>query len=204
MDLRFRALRFLCRLLLPLSCVAVVLVSPVIVNSFRMPPVALGDLYRWSATSTPIGIGTIFVGIALGFFLLWLSEPFIGVNTKADAALKQPPWAGKFIHTATLALALTCIIPNFRYVHPEGSRWIATGKRKPVEIPAELARIYMWRNIRMDAVFVFVTVFNIGTFCWSRLAGISQVLDFGEELIPKIKEHIRPRDWRPPGTPKCW
>ncbi len=200
MDLRFRTLRFLCRLVWPFSCLAAVLAGAVVLDSFRMPPVRLADLYRWSTVSTPTGIGAILVGVVVGFFFLWLSEPFIGVNRKAEVALKQPPLAGKVIYAAMLALTLTCMIPSFRYVHPERNRWIATGKSKPVEIPAELARIYMWRNVRMDAVFVLAAAFSIGILSWSLLVGMQQVLDFGEELVPKVREHVRPRDWRPSGT----
>jgi hypothetical protein len=131
MEARFQSLRFLRRLLWPLSWLAAIIAGDAVVNSFRKPPVNLADLYRWSEISMRVGLGAIFAGLALGFFVSWLAEPFGNVNQKAQAALKKPSWLTKFATFAGFAMALTRTAPNFRYVRPEGNRWIATGKAKP-------------------------------------------------------------------------
>jgi len=197
MDLRFQALRAVCWLLWLVTWPAALLGVVVAVASFGMPEIELTRLYQWSLVTNRVGMTAIFTTVALGFGLGWLVQPFAGVNkaiqevTKRRGLLRRVAW----VAMAAVMLAVW-VFPGWRYVHPEGSRWIATGKAIPSEVSAEVARLYLWRLIRMDASFVLVAVWVLGGYSWAVLTGIKKVEMSGEELMPSVVTHVRPRDYR--------
>jgi hypothetical protein len=162
-----------------------------------MPGVDQIKLYRWSLITNRVGLGAIFVSLAFGFGLDWLSKPFIGVTKVVDQVLKRRSAVQRAAWVAVVALMLSVwISPGPRYVHPEGSRWITTGKAGSWEVPADFARLCLWHLIRMDALFLLGATWILGGFSWALLAGIRQVEASGEELVPRVMTYVRPRDYR--------
>ena len=192
MDLRFRVLRSVCIMLWPLSWAAALLGGAASVISFRMPQVEMAVLYRWSIVADRIGFASIFSGLALFTAFGWLAKPFTGVNKAASGALKRPSLWQRGVWVAIIAVLLASLDPGFRYVHPEGSRWISTGRAGRWEVSAAVARVYLWRAVRMDAAFVLTMALNLGIASWSVLAGIRLVESSGEDLVPKVPVHTRP------------
>jgi len=196
MNLRFQVLRALCWLLWLVSWPAALLGVLAAVTSFRMPEIELTQLYRWSLVTNRVGMAAIFVSIALGFALGWLMQPFAGVDKAAQEASKRRSLLQRVVRVALFALFLSVFVSTFRYVHPEGGKWIATGKARPSEVSAAIARLYMWRLVRMDALFVLASAWILGAYSWAVIVGIRQAETSGEELVPRVVTHVRPRDYR--------
>jgi len=192
MDLRFRVLRSVCYLLWPMAWAAALLGGTACVTSFRMPQVEMAVLYRWSIVADRIGLGSLFITLAVLGAFGWLAKPFTDVNKAASSALTHPSMWQRAVWAAIIAVLLASLGPGFRYVHPEGSRWISTGRAGPWEVSAAVARVYLWRAVRMDAAFVLTIALNLGIASWSVLAGIRQVELSGEERVPKVPVHTRP------------
>lgn len=196
MNLRFRILRLVASLLRALSWPAALLGAVTAATSFRMPEIDQVLLYRCAVLAIRVGMIAIFVGIAFGFGMDWLARPFTGVNKVAYEALRRPRLINRAVMALLIGLALSAFVAMPQYVHPEAGKWISTGKHAPREVSADLARLFLWRQIRMDSLFVLVTVWNLGRFSSALLGGIKQVQTAGEELTPRIVTHIRPRDYR--------
>lgn len=200
-NLRFRVLCSLSRLLWWLSCLAALLGAATVLASFRMPKIELTELCRWSLIGMRVGVGAIFASFALGWGHSALAEPFAGVNKVANDVLRRYGWGRKgwaqgLAAIALLALVSSVLIPGARYVHPEGNKWIAISKAGRSEVSASLARLYSWREIRMGATFVLGAVLTLGPYSWAVLAGIKHVQISGEDLVPRIVVHVRPRDYQ--------
>jgi hypothetical protein len=179
-----------------LSWPAALLGALTAVTSFRMPEVVLIDLYGWSLITNRVGMGAIFVTVALGFGLNWLTQPFTGVNKMAHEAWNRHRRLEPIAKVVLIALFLSVFFSTFQFVHPEASKWISTGKSGSREVSAAVARLYLWRLIRMDALFLLAAAWILGGFSGAQLVGIRQVEVSGEELAPRVVTHVRPRDYR--------
>lgn len=194
MDFRFRALKLISKLMLALSWPAGVIAAATIMASLRMPEVELTRLYSWSLIAIRIGLGAILVFITLGWGLDLLANPFLSLKTAARDLRRRYSRIQAVAAVLLTALMISVLLPGVRYLHPESDRWIATGKTGPTEISSSLARLYMWRSIRMDAAFVFVAAWGLGGLSWSLLAAAKRVQLSGED--PAAVTYVRPRDYR--------
>jgi hypothetical protein len=201
MNLRFQVVRLLSWLLCFLSLPAALLGVAAALASFRMPEIELTELYRWSTVGIRVGMGAIFTAVVVGWGHSWLAEPFTGVTKAGNEALRRLGWSRNgwpqsLAVVMLLVLVFSSLILGVRYVHPKGNLWISTGKTGPWEVSAAVARLYLWRGIRMDAAFLLGAALILGPISWAALVGIRQVETSGEELVPKVVVHVRPRDFR--------
>jgi hypothetical protein len=196
MRLRLQALRLLAKLLWTVSWPAALLAAVAAILSFRMPEIALIDLYRWSLITNRVGMGAILVNVVLGLCLHWLEQPFSGVTRRAREAWGRHRLIPGVAQGVLLALFVSVFLAMFRFVHPEASKWISTGRAGPTEVSAAVARLYLWRLIRMDALFLLGAAWILGGYSWGLLAGILQVEASREEWVPTVVTHVRPRDYR--------
>lgn len=194
MNARFRALTQLCRLFCLISWPAALFAIAVIVASFRNPEIQLDLLYRLSSIGTRVGLGAIFTGIICGWGLAWISEPFLRLRIGARAQRKKFSLIGSVLAILLAAFTIWVPLSGVRYVHPDGSKWIATGKANSQEISSSTARIYMWRSLRMDGLFLFVAAWSLGGFSWSLIAAQRGLEQSGEN--PAEVTYIRPRDYK--------
>ena len=197
MNLRFQALRALCWLLWLVTWPAALLGVAAVVTSFRMTEIELPRLYQWSLVTNRVGMAAIFTTVALGFGLGWLVQPFAGVNKVIQEVMKRRSLLRRVAWVVMVAVMLAVwVSPGWRYVHPEGSRWISTSKAGRLVVSAAVARLYLWRLICMDASFVLVAAWVLGNYSWGVLTGIKKVEMSGEELMPRVVTHVKPRDYR--------
>jgi hypothetical protein len=64
-------------------------------------------------------------------------------------------YAWKVVWTICLAVFLHVFLTPSRYVHPEGNKWISTGRAGPWTVSEQVARRYLWNEVEWSFLIIF-------------------------------------------------
>jgi hypothetical protein len=133
------------------GCVAFVAVC----GSLVKPLVDIRRLQRVSEFARNCSLGFVVVSIVIFAVLASLSKK-LRMRKMEDAASfgRQVSWLAMAARGLGVACFVALLFAPFRYVRPEGNRWISTGKAGEWEVPRTVAWEYLWRSLRFNGLIV--------------------------------------------------
>ena len=129
--------------------------------SILQPKVDMIQLYRVSDKATPWGFAFLFVYLVLGAALTVFCNrlPKVHARLKSIASVRTRSGISEIAWRVGWVVCMAVFLHSFlnpsRYVHPEGSNWISTGRAGPWVVSEQIAKGYLWSGIEWCFLIVF-------------------------------------------------
>jgi hypothetical protein len=124
--------------------------------SIVQPALDLHELYRLSTLTRTIGFCFLASYVVAGF-----AFPNKIARQRERKSLKLDSTALKIICGACFLLIM---LSPYTYVYPQADRWITKSKAGTFSVSSEVAREYLWRDVRTWSAIPFCLSFSAATF----------------------------------------
>jgi hypothetical protein len=126
-----------------------------VIVSILKPPVEMFLLHRVSVSARTASFVFVIVCVPVFVTLEILSNKLPGFKTDAWVTSSLSPLRLVFVGRILSALCFAMMLVSpFRYVRPEGHKWISTGRAGEWEVSQSVAWDYLWRSIRFNDLMI--------------------------------------------------
>jgi hypothetical protein len=134
--------------------------------SFVQPTLDLHKLHRISTLTRTIGFCFLAIYIAAGFAF--------PNNAAVREKVKASNWGSTALKTVCGACFLLIIFSPYTYVYPQADGWVTKSKAGTFTISSEVAREYLWRDVRTWSAIPFCLSLSAAAFMqkFSRRSGV--------------------------------
>lgn len=144
-------------------------------------------VFRWkidttllfSVASKASGAGFIFLPV---FLAVGVSLAMVCKRAQIPLRIKsRHSW--KVVWIVCIVVFLHAFLTPSRYVHPDGNRWISTGRAGPWVVSEELARRYLWNEMEWS----FLIIFSGSSLIALTARGIAQETRGPDNMFPSSR-----------------
>jgi len=128
-----------------------------LVASFVKPALDLHELYRISSLARTASFWFLGSYLVAGFAF----PNSAGTRMKAT---KTPSWEQSVLMIIGVVCFLLIMFSSHTYVYPEAGGWITKSKAGTFSISSEVAKLYLWRSVRMSSAILLCLSLSVIAF----------------------------------------